>query len=460
MSDFEVLDATMSSHISEAEERNKEPDVREQDDILSLLEGDTLSIRISSHGKFVNALLHSDDKKITESTIKFNILFRGNIGCTVLTRCNTRDTLIENGKTYCNSDIGKSDFKKNMEIYYNDNDSGGEIVKVNVVDCDCNTIPFLCYVPDLLLDFEADFSTGYVLYKDDMPIKPYYDKSNEKAEIYEFKNADGDNIQKLLLSDALKYLYRKHIKNKNSKKEIDVYVSSCLYIQPNDIDSIIKGYPVWYECNKNNIILGYEKELEDAKKIYEKTKIEVDKCEDNLEKLKKIKSDIYKNLLEYIKQYIDPESRKENFETIELITKEIDKYIESIGEEEFQDDLDKNVNELYDNIKDFLSEHMIDAEEKFNSINDKYIKEKIEYDEILEAHKKCFQTKRKAESSVDTRTHKKKGGKKKCCKKKCCKKKLSKKKCCKKKGGKKKCCKKKGGKKTGGKKTKKKKIKK
>jgi len=86
------------------------------------------------------------------------------------------------------------------------------------------------------------------------------------------------------------------------------------------------------------------------------------------------------------------------------------------------------------------------AGEKFDIINDKYIKQRIEYDEILEAHKKCFQTKRKAESSVDTRTHKKgagkkkggkkKGGKKKCCKKKCCKKKLSKKKCCKKK-----CCK-------------------
>jgi len=363
--------------------------------------------------------------------------------------------LIENGKTYCNSDIGKSDFKKNMEIYYNDNDSGGEIVKVNVVDCDCNTIPFLCYVPDLLLDFEADFSTGYVLYKDDIPIKPYYDKSNKKAEIYEFKNADGDNIQKLLLSDVLKYLYRKHIKNKNSKKEIDVYVSSCLYIQPNDIDSIITGYPVWYECNKNNIILGYEKELEDTKKLHEKTKIEVDKCEDNLEKLKKIKSDIYKNLLEYIKQYIDPESRKENFETIELITYKIDEYIESIGEKEFQDDLDKNINELYDNIKEFLNDHIMVAGEKFDIINDKYIKQRIEYDEIFEAHKKCFQTKRKAESSVDTRTHKKGAGKKKCCKKK-----LSKKKCCKKKLSKKKCCKKKGGKKKGGKKTKKKKIKK
>ena len=446
MSDSDELDATMPFSASEEE------DVEEQDDILSLLEGDTLSIRISSHGKFLNSLLHSDDKKITESTIKFNILFRGNIGCTVLTRCNTRDTLIDDDKTYCNSDIGVSDFKKNMEIYYNVNDSDGEIAKVNVVGCDCNTIPFLCYVPDLLLDFEADFATGYVLYKDDMPIKPYYDESNEKALLEQFENADGDNMQKILLSDALKYLYRKHIKNKNLKKEIDVYVSSCLYIQPEDIDSIIKGYPVWYECNKNNILLGYEKELEDAKKLYEKTKIEADKCENNLEKLKKIKSDIYTNLLEYIKQYIDPESRKENFETIEFITKEIDKYIESIGKKEFQDDLDKNINELYDNIKKFLDENMIDAGEKFDSIHDKYVKQRIEYDEIYEAHRKCFQTKRKAESSVDTRSHKKGAGKKKGGKKK-----LSKKKLGKKKFGKKKLSKKKGGKR---KKTKKKKNKK
>ena len=31
MSDFEVLDATMSSHISEAEERDKEPEGEEED---------------------------------------------------------------------------------------------------------------------------------------------------------------------------------------------------------------------------------------------------------------------------------------------------------------------------------------------------------------------------------------------------------------------------------------------
>ena len=410
MSDSDELDATMPFSASEEEEEEEEEREEEERDER---EQEFNRIYITSHGKFVNSLLHSDDKKITESTIKFNILFRGNIGCTVLTRCNTRDTLIDDDKTYCNSDIGVSDFKKNMEIYYNANDSDGEIVKVNVVDCDCNTIPILCYVPDLLLDFEADFATGYVLSKDSKPLKPYHDESEKKALLEQFENADGDNMQKILLSDALKYLYRKHIKNKNSEKEIDVYVSSCLYIQPEDINAIMKGYPVWYECNKNNILLGYEKELKDAKKLYETTKIEADKCENNLEKLKKIKSDIYTNLLEYIKQYIDPESRKENFEEIDSITDEIEEYIESIGEKEFQDDLDKNINKLYDNIKEFLDDHMIGAQKKFDSIHDKYVKQRIEYDEIYEAHRKCFQTKRKAESSVDTRSHKKKGGKKK-----------------------------------------------
>ena len=95
-----------------------------------------------------------------------------------------------------------------------------------------------------------------------------------------------------------------------------------------------------------------------------------------------------------------------------------------------------------------MDEHTISTKEKFDSIHDKYITQRIEYDEILEAHKKCFQTKRKAESSVDTRSHKKgagkkKGGKKKGGKKKLSKKKLSKKKLSKKKGGKRKKTKKK-----------------
>jgi hypothetical protein len=49
-------------------------------------------VRISSHGEFIDEPLYDESKKVIRSgeDVKFNIHFRGGIGSTVLTRCNTR----------------------------------------------------------------------------------------------------------------------------------------------------------------------------------------------------------------------------------------------------------------------------------------------------------------------------------------------------------------------------------
>jgi len=82
------------------------------------------TVRISSHGEFINEPLYDELIKVprTDTDVKFNIYFRGGIGSSVLTRCNTRDTQLINGKQLCSSFIGRRDFSKNMEITLN---SGG-----------------------------------------------------------------------------------------------------------------------------------------------------------------------------------------------------------------------------------------------------------------------------------------------------------------------------------------------
>lgn len=200
-------------------------------------------VRISSHGEFINSVLY-DERIINNEpkNIKFNIYFRGKIGSVVLTRCNTKDTKIIDGQSYCSSFIGRSDFHKNMVINYNDNG----ITSAIVMGCSAPLIP------DMLLSFEDDeFVSGYALYHEGgVPLE--CDGNYIKMKLFQ-KN--GVNQNEIKLSDVLKFIY--DIKDVKTGV-IDIYVSSCLYIEPNIINDIMKGYNEWFNCNRENIIIGYE----------------------------------------------------------------------------------------------------------------------------------------------------------------------------------------------------------
>ena len=65
-------------------------------DIMS----DFYIVRISSHGEFINTPLYDELIKVPTSNgdITFEIYFRGEVGSTVLTRCNTLDTKTIDGE--------------------------------------------------------------------------------------------------------------------------------------------------------------------------------------------------------------------------------------------------------------------------------------------------------------------------------------------------------------------------
>ena len=217
-------------------------------------------VRISSHGEFIDEPLYDESKKVIRSgeDVKFNIHFRGGIGSTVLTRCNTRDTQLINGKQQCSSFIGRRDFSKNMEITLND----GGISESDVMGCKTSK------VPDMLLTFNDDFVSGFALYREDG--SPLYCNGNYVS-LDKFK-IEGVEKEEIKLREVLKIIYNELQVKRGG---IDIYISSCLYINPDILNDIKTNYPQWFECNRQNIIVGYEKEFKDNAKIIETLKKEV-----------------------------------------------------------------------------------------------------------------------------------------------------------------------------------------
>ena len=217
-------------------------------------------VRISSHGEFIDEPLYDESKKVIRSgeDVKFNIHFRGGIGSTVLTRCNTRDTQLINGKQQCSSFIGRRDFSKNMEITLND----GGISESDVMGCKTSK------VPDMLLTFNDDFVSGFALYREDG--SPLYCNGNYVS-LDKFK-IEGVEKEEIKLREVLNIIYNE-LQVKSG--EIDIYISSCLYINPDILNDIKTNYPQWFECNRQNIIVGYEKEFKDNAKIIETLQKEV-----------------------------------------------------------------------------------------------------------------------------------------------------------------------------------------
>ena len=317
-------------------------------------------VRISSHGEFINSTLY--DQNIVNDEphkVKFNIHFRGEIGSIVLTRCNTRDTKTIDGKSYCSSFIGRRDFHKNMVINYNDNGITSAIVM------GCST-PL---IPDMLLSFDDDeFISGFALYyRNGTPLE--CNGNYIQMRLFE---KDGFTQRNIKLSDVLKILYE----NDGIQGGIvDIYISSCLYIEPKIINDIMINYNDWFNCNRENIIIGYQNEYSSNQKkiINDETKLKGLYIYN--EHLKKMND--YYQLQYYIDILNNNEVGFENFvynylktnkEQIDEIEQLINEYMDSNGidvEEDWTEDMYKQKSEEITNaVKNLFINKINDAKQQ------------------------------------------------------------------------------------------------
>ena len=299
------------------------------------------TMRISSHGEFIDEDLYdsSSIKNDTSDTVTFNIHFRGKIGSTVLVRCNTADMYID-GNKYCSSFIGKQDFYKNMVIKYNKSGIQG----ITVEGCETDI------VPELLLSFDDDFANGYALYNDHFPLG----SRNDRGICIQLKLFEINGVSKtrMKLIDVLKFTYdRMNVKS----AIIDIYVSACLYIRPEQLEDIKDNYRDWYNCNVENIKEGYEKELEDINKNIKITDDKIETCKNAMQEITRRNND------KSIKFYIDVLG---NIRVKEGYGDYVYNYL--ISEQE-------NIGELDELINDYMDEHSMDVD--LEQHNDKYIKD-------------------------------------------------------------------------------------
>ena len=284
------------------------------------------TVRISSHGSFIDKPLYIYERPENENEstnyVTFNIYFRGDIGNLVYSRCNTLSEECRNkGNKYCKSDIGKKDFRKNMEIKF----KRSGIFEAKLLDCDVEKIPDL----SLSID-DNDFPCGYALYNNDVPLTRVVDGCIELKDFIK-KGVTLDNIN---LSGVLELIYNQM---EDKRGTIDIYISACLYINHSQLENIITNYWQWYVCYNSKINQGYSKNIALVYKKIQNLEIKIELYKDTLKQITAIKNDtdigfyidvlgnlkIEEGFVDYVYQYL---SLNEN--TLDGLGEYIDKYIE------------------------------------------------------------------------------------------------------------------------------------
>ena len=399
-------------------------------------------VRISSHGEFTDVPLYDENLRTSSSykDVTFNIYFRGEVGSTVLTRCNTLNTKTINGKLQCSSCIGRTDFHENMKIVYNDKG----IVNTTVVNCET------ALVPDMNLIFDDDdFVNGYALYNtnsgwimhmgkmtNEVPVQDngvplnQVDPDGGKHDVNyvslnKFK-INGIEQHEIKLKDVLNIIYNKlHLKSGS----VDIYVSSCLYINPDVLDNIKIKFPEWFKCNNRNIIFGYKRELSDVYSGINKTYTNLQECNDKQQHQETFKTnsqffiDVLNNLKkeEGFKDYVFTYLHTEENNIIEL-DELIDEYFDNVGEPD-EDLTDLQLLEESQSISDKIIQmiqHRLSSigsnDNLITKYNDDLYKFKMNRDKLINVIKKCDvndgeqPAKRIKKGGKKTKKHKMKGG--------------------------------------------------
>lgn len=399
-------------------------------------------VRISSHGEFTDVPLYDENLRASSSDkdVTFNIYFRGEVGSTVLTRCNTLNTKTINGKLQCSSCIGRTDFNENMKVVYNHTG----IVNTTVVNCET------ALVPDMNLIFDDDdFVSGYALYNTNSGWIQYMGKMTNEVPVQDngvplnqvdpdggkhdvnyvslnkFK-INGIEQHEIKLKDVLNIIYNKlHLKSGS----VDIYVSSCLYINPDVLDNIKIKFPEWFKCNNRNIIFGYKRELSDVYSGINKTYTNLQECNDKQQYQETFKTnsqffiDVLNNLKkeEGFKDYVFTYLHTEENNIIEL-DELIDEYFDNVGEpdEDLTDlQLLEESQSISDKIIQMIQHRLSSIGSNDNIItkyNDDLYKFKMNRDKLINVIKKCDvndgeqPAKRIKRGGKKTKKHKMKGG--------------------------------------------------
>ena len=284
------------------------------------------TVRISSHGSFIDKPLYIYERPENENEstnyVTFNIYFRGDIGNLVYSRCNTLSEECRNkGNKYCKSDIGKKDFRKNMEIKF----KRSGIFEAKLLDCNVDKIPEL----SLSID-DNDFPCGYALYNNDVPLTDVTDGCIELKSFIQ----NGVTLDNINLSRVLELIYNQM---EDKRGTIDIYISACLYINHSQLENIITNYWQWYVCYNPKINQGYSKNIALVYKKIQNLEIKIELYKDTLKQISAIKNDtdigfyidvlgnlkIKEGFVDYVYQYL---SLNEN--TLDGLGEYIDKYIE------------------------------------------------------------------------------------------------------------------------------------
>jgi hypothetical protein len=408
------------------------------------------TVRISCHGEYTtnSFLTFSDiheieDKYNSSMYIKFHVFFRAKVGECVFARHTTLITTDEQGKT-CplsekeNRDFGSVDFKKELVIVLNKNNPS-EYYIVGVGKRNYKNFPNISFSFNTNYVKEGMY-LGYALYNTE---DSYNFTAKEKCGFQQIITLlPGQETYTLQLINNTDYnlIYRLLNTYKNTDfsglTDINIYISSCLYVRPKDIGTIILNYKEWFDSHKGTIKDEYLKENQLLIGKYMKINVKLKLIKEEINRIKnstnstdisklnnikiflKILQGFHSDLQNYVENYLNGEIDKC---PIDELNDKIDVY-----DTKGITDIEKIKNELIENLESDKVDLLIDIElndddnPELTSAQNKEItwkKEldelKVELDEMTNALKTCSTTTGKTLQKKSNSRYKPYGGGKK-----------------------------------------------
>ena len=372
------------------------------------------TVRISCHGEFTiqNSLEISskiDEIKGNSDYIQLHIFFRAEVGRCVLARESTIVTGTCSLEDKPNQSFGEHDFNKDMTIYVNKNNSN---------DYHIESIGSRSYdkFPNILFSFNIDYKKegmylGHSLYntKDGL----FFEAKNKCGFEQSVNLSPGQKTYSLELinktgPNLIRNLLNLHSNDFTGLSEINLYISSCLYVRTKDIPYIEKNYRDWFQSHKNTIKEEYLNENSEIVGKYMTTMTNIESIEQELSKIKSETTD--KSKLKNINIFISILQG-----THKILDNYVEKYLDGNIDECPIDDLNNmidildvkgitNVKHIENNLIEQLQDEKLELElneglqpnseleDKLNELKKELVNLKKELDEItnvLQRFSKC-----------------------------------------------------------------------
>ena len=372
------------------------------------------TVRISCHGEFTiqNSLEISskiDEIKGNSDYIQLHIFFRAEVGRCVLARESTIVTGTCSLEDKPNQSFGEHDFNKDMTIYVNKNNSN---------DYHIESIGSRSYdkFPNILFSFNIDYKKegmylGHSLYNTNDGL--FFEAKNKCGFEQSVNLSPGQKTYSLELinktgPNLIRNLLNLHSNDFTGLSEINLYISSCLYVRTKDIPYIEKNYRDWFQSHKNTIKEEYLNENSEIVGKYMTTMTNIESIEQEISKIKSETTD--KSKLKNINIFISILQG-----THEILNDYVEKYLDGNIDECPIDDLNNmidildvkgitNVKHIENNLIEQLQDKQLELElneglqpnseleDKLNELKKELVNLKKELDEItnvLQRFSKC-----------------------------------------------------------------------